>query len=157
MSANPFKIGVDLHGVLDRWPKIFSAWSAPARAAGFDLHVVTGMRWEEARPKVNELGFQWSHHFSILDFHIAKGYVKVRRDGDGNLWIPDDEWNRAKGEYAREAGLEIHFDDDMAHGCAFPESCVFVHLGSRTSPRMLERMLYAVIGEESETQREERS
>ena len=48
-----------------------------------------------------------------------------RSDTNG-FWMEDDIWNSSKGLYAREVGLDIHFDDSKIYLKYFPDNCTYI-------------------------------
>ena len=35
-------------------------------------------------------------------------------------------WDRSKGDYCHETGVQIHFDNDLQYAKWFPEICTFI-------------------------------
>ena len=122
-----FKIGLDLHGVCDKHRVLFAALTKKWVEAGHEVHIVTGQTWEEAYDTVKSLDIQYTHYFSVVDHHVERGTHVWHTDT--GPWMDTNVWDSTKGLYARQAGLNIHFDDTIRYAQHFPRSCSFVWVG----------------------------
>ena len=105
------KIGLDIHGVIDAHRPFFAEFSKLLVANGHEVHVMTGPRFKALKP--DELkDITYTHFFSIVD-HCVENNVEVVYDGDGNPWIDQYEWNKAKGDYARLHKIDLVIDDSV--------------------------------------------
>jgi len=121
-------IGLDIHGVLDRYPEEFITLVTHWKNQGHKIYIITGQTWEMAEKSFEELphGFaemSFNGHFSILDYHKEKG-THMWLDTNG-WWLNDEVWNSSKGKYARRMNIDVHFDDMLQYEPAFPISCKF--------------------------------
>jgi len=125
------KIGLDIHGVIDRFPKEFSLLTRRwVEDYGHEVHVVTGESWATAKPQVDAVSLSYTHHFSIVDHHRDIGTPMTNTVvGQPGWWMDEETWNRSKGDYATRVGLDIHFEDSLEYAAWFPPSCTFVHAG----------------------------
>jgi len=121
------RIGLDLHKVIDAHPALFRELSERWVEAGHEVHIVTGETWCNAELSVVEAGVQYTHFFSIVDHHTAKGTDMWSTDG--GPWMDASVWDSTKGLYARQVGLHIHFDDTERYAEYFPNTCSFVLVG----------------------------
>jgi hypothetical protein len=120
------KYGWDLHGVLDTYPEIYGPMTRALVAAGHEVHVITGAsQTEEVESKLKEMGIEWTHFFSITDYHEKRGDVEIRWV-DGKPWMDADVWNRTKGDYCREVGIAWLIDDSPVYGKYFDGDNVYV-------------------------------
>ena len=120
-------IGVDVHGVADAHPVLFRGLAEKWIAAGHEVHIVTGESWDTAEDRVRELKIPYTHYFSVVDEHVKRGtYVWHTDTGP---WMDGALWDSTKGLYARQAHLDIHFDDTVRYALHFPRSCSFVWVG----------------------------
>ena len=120
------KVGIDVHGVIDKFPKQFSLltnyW---VHTCGHEVHILTGSPWDKAIGKLNNIAY--THHLSIVDHHASIATpMELRSNG---WWMSEVAWNRTKGDYATKVGLSIHFEDTLAYAPWFPSSCMFIHVG----------------------------
>lgn len=123
-----FKVGFDIHGVIDKDPKLFSKLTKRLISGGYEVHILTGQEWESVTGELRDWGIGYTHHFSILDYCKEQGHpIMIRGE---SKWVDGGIWDSAKGEYAKRVGLGIHFDNDLHYGRYFPEGCIFVHLSN---------------------------
>lgn len=119
------KFGFDLHGVIDSRPELFSAMTTALLLAGHEVHILTGPPdTPELRQQLEAMGISWSRIFSIADYlksQQAEGKLvkPMWQDNSGNWWSDPYDWDRAKGDYAFKAGLDIHFDDSDQYSYFF--------------------------------------
>ena len=118
------KIGIDFHGVIDRYPDLFSEHSRVWIAKGYEVHIITGREWDIAGPKVDKLNVSHTHHYSIVDFHQRNGTVMEKRKN--SWWMDEEVWQRSKGEYCSRQSIDVHFDNDLNYARYFPPTCRFV-------------------------------
>ena len=119
-------IGLDIHGVIDRFPETFCKLSERWVKNGHEVHIVTGQEWEAVRTTVDTHGIQYTHHYSIVDHHKNIGTPMYTRSDKDGWWMDKDIWMRSKGDYAMYADLDIHFDDSVEYAKYFPSSCTYV-------------------------------
>ena len=120
------KIGLDIHGCIDAYPVTFCRLSDIWVTQGHDVYIITGQEWQSSKPTVDKAGIRYTHHFSIIDHHKEIGtpmYTRSDRDG---WWMDGEKWMRSKGEYAKEVGIDIHFDDCIEYAKYFPSNCTYV-------------------------------
>lgn len=110
------KIGIDLHGVSDAYPKFFSELSKLFVAAGHEVIIITGPSVNESTLKeIEACGLSYTRILSIVDHHLAKG-TPCHYDENGRYWIDNEPWNKTKGEMCREHGIDFHIDDSPLYG-----------------------------------------
>ena len=120
------KIGLDIHGVIDKYPDVFSDLSESWTEMGHEIHIITGQSWKRAREKVENAKISFHSHYSIVDYHRAHEDVDMWTDSTGNWWMPVEEWNKSKGVYCKESNIDIHFDDELQYAEYMPDTCTFV-------------------------------
>lgn len=119
------KIGIDLHGVSDAYPTFFSELSRLFVAAGHECHILTGELITPAlHEQIKRCNISYTHLFSISQYHKEKG-TPMRFDEKNTPWIDDALWVRTKGDYAREQGLDIVFDDTESYGFHFTTPFIY--------------------------------
>ena len=118
-------IGLDIHGVIDRYRPFFSDLSHLWIREGHEVHIITGQEFESVSHKLD--GISYTHFFSIVEYHQEQGTHMWNDDprGDG-WWLEAEIWNRTKGLYADRIGLDIHFDDSRRYSLHFPKTCNYV-------------------------------
>jgi hypothetical protein len=122
-----YKIGFDIHGVLTRYPFIFSFLTRQLIKQGHEVHIVTGSKQTNpVMEKLKSYGIQWTNFFSIVDYHASIG-SEVKYDENGP-WIDEHEWNRTKGDYAERCRLNWHIDDSEVYNQYFPSCTTYILL-----------------------------
>ena len=113
------KYGIDVHGVADTKKKFFALFSQRAITNGHEVHIITGSRetWQ-LKFELEKSGIKFTHFFSVADYLIEKG-VEVHWADKDNPWFPEDDWNKTKGLYCKQEGIDIHFDDSKTYGKYF--------------------------------------
>ena len=121
------KIGLDIHGVIDKYPRIFEHLAMRWTVEGHEVYIITGQEWKQCEQTVLDCGIEYYTHFSIVDHHKEIGTKMWHDDSRGRGWWMDrDIWIRSKGEFATKIGLDVHFDDQLAYAEFFPDTCTFV-------------------------------
>lgn len=122
------KVGIDVHGVIDTFPESFSRMSYNLIQTGAEIHIITGQEWEKIEPKVKKYNISYTHHFSIVDYHLALKDVETWRDSKDTVWMAEETWDASKGGYAFREHIDIHFDDNFRYFKWMPEftSCILV-------------------------------
>jgi len=120
-------IGLDIHGVIDRYPNFFREMSIRWKNDGHTIHIITGQEWAKASKDVEEAGILYDKSFSIVDYHKEFG-TKMWQDDKGTWWMSPEEWVQSKGMYAKEFHIQIHFDDSIEYAEHFPSYCTFIHV-----------------------------
>jgi len=110
------KLGLDIHGVINVNTRFFSLLANQALARGHEVHIITGSMLNSA--KVEELrsfGMEWSHLFSIADYHRHLGTSMTFTDPN-NPWIEETLWDKTKAKYCEEENIDFHIDDTLRYG-----------------------------------------
>ena len=55
-------------------------------------------------------GINYTHFFSIVDYQEKMNH-NVTWDENGQAWIEINAWNKTKGDYCLEHGIDVMFDD----------------------------------------------
>lgn len=104
------KLGLDFHGVLDENP-LFTQMAKDHVRRGDEVHIITGEKdTPEFRAKLEAMGIQYTHLFSIPSYHISIGTKVWYKDPD-NPFMDEEVWNRTKAEYCERVGIDMHIDD----------------------------------------------
>ena len=126
------KIGIDIHGVLDKVPKFFAEMSKLFVEANHEVHIITGVTLKpenklgkKTLKALKDLGISYTHLFSIVDYHESIGTEIEYPDGDDNPWMDGELWDRTKGDYCELNSIDIMFDDTRKYGDYFNTS--FIH------------------------------
>jgi hypothetical protein len=110
------KIGLDFHGVIDAMPEFFSFFTKAMISAGAEVHIITGGATEDDKKLLKEHNIQYTHIFSITDYHKEKGTKTTKpHPKHGFMMVSDEEWDRTKGDYCRREGIDLHIDDTTVY------------------------------------------
>jgi hypothetical protein len=111
------KIGLDLHGVIDRNPQFFIALARLIQQHGGEIHIITGTPFSEAERELLSYnsGVKWWDYFFSIDDYLFEKKIPHRIDERGGRIYEDNEWNRAKGIYCARRGIDLHIDDSEVY------------------------------------------
>ncbi len=118
------KFALDIHGVIDSLPEVFSFLSKAIISNGGEVHLITGGTWsKDLEDKVNSLNIKYTHKFSVYD-HLIETNVDIVGeiefpDGTIQKKFKDGEWDRVKGEYCLNNNISLHIDDTLIYNDFF--------------------------------------
>lgn len=111
---NPLKIGLDIHGVIDSFPKKFKHLASALLKDGCEVHIITGLKRDNSIEKLlKEAGIQFTHYFSIVTHLENQGIPIDWREG--LPYADEDRWNTAKSEYCKSQGIDFMYDDSPTY------------------------------------------
>ena len=114
-----YKLGLDIHGVIDANPGFFAEMSRMLVSVGQEVHILTGQKDDPGlRARIAGYGVQFTHFFSITSYHESHG-TKIWYDGKGRPWMDAEIWNRTKAEYCLRNSITLHIDDSPIYGQYF--------------------------------------
>jgi hypothetical protein len=115
------KIGLDVHGVIDKSPDIFARLTHVLKAQGNEIIIVTGRELcSELFDKLDTLGVVYNEVFSITSYHKEIGTHITYKDGDPTQpLIAPPKWDRTKADFCAREGIDIHIDDSVIYGKYF--------------------------------------
>jgi hypothetical protein len=110
------RIGLDVHGVIDKQPEFFSFLSAMLIDAGHEVHIITGQKLStKLLLNLRKHKIIWTKIHSITNFNEKRG-VKIKYKGPNNPWMDPRAWNSAKARICKEENIDVHFDDSCVYG-----------------------------------------
>lgn len=119
-SESKFKVSLDLHGVIDAMPDFFAFFTKAIIDSGGELHIVTGGATEKDKELLKKYNIQYTHFFSITDYHKEKGTPTTKPHPKyGFMMVSDEIWDKTKGDYCRKEGIDLHIDDTLAYNDYF--------------------------------------
>jgi len=132
------KLGLDIHGVITKDPRIFSNITYRLMKADKtnQVHILTGARCTAGlMADLSKMNITWTHFFSITDYHRSIGTDIEYKDNDRNSPIIDDYlWDKTKAMYCHNEKIDIHIDDSTVYGEYFkPISTKYVYYGDNLS------------------------
>jgi len=142
------KIGIDIHGVINTNPHVFSILTKELKNRGYEIHILTGPRlnhpyktkkgiFNSVKDELKLYGITYDHLFSVLDYNIENN-SNVWKNEKG-WWTDEESWNSTKSKYCIDKNLDLHIDDTNIYGKYFKTP--FAHLTpyiDENSPRILE-------------------
>ncbi len=122
------KVGLDIHGVIDAFPKKFKLLSTALVNDGCEVHIVTGQKRDE---RVNALlknaGIQFTHYFSIVTYLEENGTPIEWREGVP--YADEDKWNSTKKDYCQAHNIDFIVDDSPTYLKTFNDiDTTYLHL-----------------------------
>jgi hypothetical protein len=119
-----FKLGLDIHGVVDAMPDFFSFLTDSFIKNGGEVHIITGGRWDvEFEKQLNDFGVKWTHKFSVYDYLKESDYEVIGKvqfpDGTIQKKFKNEDWDSVKGRYCKENGIDLHIDDTLIYNNFF--------------------------------------
>jgi len=127
LHTEKLKVGIDIHGVIDRYPNEFAEFCEQAIDHGHEIHIVTGRESEIVAPKLSRFCIPYTHLFSIVDYHRENGTKMWNDDARGaGWWMEREDWVKSKGLYCKLVHLDLHFDNELPYAEHFPDYCTFV-------------------------------
>jgi len=116
MGKKIFKIGIDIHGIIDTAPKFFSLISNLLVDNGHEVFIITGPKKTDYLIKeLNNFKIKYTKLLSITDYNISKGH-SVKYDENGNPWFSDEIWNKTKSILCSKYDIDFHIDDSEIYG-----------------------------------------
>lgn len=121
-----FKLGLDVHGVIDDNPQMFSDLTKRLFRSGdifnntCEIHVITGAHaTEDLIDRLrNVYKIEYTHIYSIADYHKEKG-TNVWYDKKNTPWMESVAWDTSKADYCRRNNIDLHIDDTERYGRYF--------------------------------------
>lgn len=140
-SGSKFKLGLDIHGVVDAMPEFFSFLTDSFIKNGGEVHIITGGKWDkEFEDLLNSYGVKWTHKFSIYDYLVENNYEKTGEvqfpDGTIQSKFRNEDWDSVKGVYCADNNITLHIDDTMIYNDYFktPFARLWTHNNNPKSP-----------------------
>lgn len=117
-----YKLGIDIHGVLDTYPSFFVEQAQHVLKNGGEVHIITGIPCDnkvmEELLSYNDGKKYWTHYFSIVEYLKSKG-EKYTLDERGRYWFDIEVWDRVKADYCEKESIDLHYDDSPEYARHF--------------------------------------
>lgn len=122
------KIGIDVHGVIDKKPKLYSKLTKRLISLEHEVHIITGAQIKNKLLKqLQDFNISYTHIFSISDFHKKIGTPIIYKDSD-NIMMDDVIWNKTKAIYCFENKIDLHIDDSSIYGKYFTNNTIYLQV-----------------------------
>jgi len=105
------KLGLDIHGVLDKNPKFFSMLT---HSVMWDIYIITGGSVKEGTilEELKMMNIRYDKIFSVYDHLKSIGEKTNEELGIASQFpFPDEVWNKVKAVYCKENKIDMMFDD----------------------------------------------
>jgi nitrogen regulatory protein PII len=110
------RIALDIHGVLDKYPELFSELSKLFMLHKHEIHVITGQEITDKLLKdLEKFGIKYTAIHSITNYNKKKG-TKIKYEDPDNPWMAPDTWNSTKAKICKELRIDFIFDDSDVYG-----------------------------------------
>lgn len=115
------KLGLDIHGVITKNPKLFAELTGKLVLHNHEVHVLTGVEdGDRVRLELAKYGIAYTNFFSITTYHKSIGTHMVFKDNNpAHPLIAPPKWDCTKADYCKEKGLHLHVDDSSIYGNYF--------------------------------------
>ena len=117
------KIGIDLHGVIDRNPQFWINFANQVKSSKGEIHIISGQSWSQnllnQLLEYNQGKKWWDFYFSIDDYLLYEKKIDYCIDEKSGRRYPNEIWDPAKGEYCLRNQIDIMFDDSPIYGKYF--------------------------------------
>lgn len=131
-------IGLDIHGVIDTYPEIFSAASKLWKSQGHTIHIMTGESWVTAIDTVVKCDIAFDMSLSITDYHLAKTGMNWKENG---WWTDNEIWDVTKGKYCESNFIELVFDDTLRYWKYMPLYTKFLYIEKGMEVPVVQRFI----------------
>ena len=120
-------LGIDLHGVLEKYPHIFNEILLSSRDKIW-THILTGPRTKDVLEELEALGLHKDYHykeiFSVVDY-LIRSKLNPWEDEKG-WWAKDEDWWSAKGIHCTQRKIDIMIDDSEKYAEYMPDFTKFI-------------------------------
>jgi len=115
------KLGLDVHGVIDRNPVFFSRLTNVLHQEGSIILIVTGReRCKDLMGELESFGIVYTEILSITSHQKALGTPICYLNNDKTQPVMDPEiWNPTKAALCASFGIDIMIDDSPIYGKYF--------------------------------------
>lgn len=115
------KLALDLHGVINTYPAFFAAISNSLLRDGWEIHLLTGSHLKDNKieEELKGYGFEYSHIFSIADFHRENVTPGMWYDEKGDPWVSNEDWDKTKADYCKKHEIDFCIDDTARYANYF--------------------------------------
>ena len=134
MRMDIFRIGLDIHGVLDVNSDILLIVKALKLLKNYygievEVHIITGNKYDSSiinwlKVVYGNDHIWWDKYFSIQDY-LEEKYPNEAMwiEGKDLPFFPDELWNQAKADYCKEKEIDLHFDNSEEYLSRFTTNC----------------------------------
>lgn len=123
-DSSKFRIGLDVHGVINSMPDFFSFLTKAITSAGGEVHILTGATADgKLISELESYDIKYDALFSVYDHMISNGYERLGLiefpDGTKQYKFNSDVWDKVKGDYCDKNNISLHLDDTLNYNNFF--------------------------------------
>lgn len=112
------RIGLDYHGVIDKYPKFFKLFIEAMKAKEHSIYIITGARLEDFKQDPLVRGITYDYFYSITDDFLTTALPHAI-DDKGHVAFDSILWDSAKAIYSDKNKIDIMLDDSDIYGKYF--------------------------------------
>jgi len=132
IDKEKYKIGFDLHGVIDTYPEMIYSMMVLIQRTGNQFCIVSGPRTVIIQRELANINFTFPvvhvDIYSVVDFLQNSG-VKTWKDEKGDVWADEQNWWDAKAKISKKENIDYMIDDSEKYRSAFElTKCKFIHI-----------------------------
>jgi len=125
------RIAIDVHGTIDKNPKLFKLMMEIYLSAGIEVYIVSGPPVEEIHKELEKLKFKLDKHFSwiysVVDYLRSHTTVEMTQDDKGHWWCAEKDWWDSKGMMCKHYNIDVIIDNEIKYKDNMPEKTKFIH------------------------------
>lgn len=126
------KIGIDLHGVADKYPAIVKPCLEAVRSLGVEVYFLSGPPRDEVAKDLGKLGYVVNQHYdhivSVVDWLHTQD-IQMWKDHKNTWWCDEEDWWASKAAICKERGITIVVDDCEKFKPYFGPEVTFILVG----------------------------
>ena len=134
-------LALDLHGIINTHPGFFSSLTESLVKDGWEVHVLTGSHIKENKieDELRSYGINYTHLFSIADYHSENQTNGMWHDANGNPWVSDEDWDKTKANYCKKNNISFCIDDTARYANHFetPFGYMSIHMSKENPNKYL--------------------
>jgi len=132
------KLSLDYHGVIDSNPGFFQEFASCGLWQ--EVHIVTGTQktdeFIEKLLAITNLSIVWwDKIYSLTDELHLEGH-EYTVNMHGRKCYSEEIWNRAKAEYCRKHGIDLHIDDSEEYAKHFATPVMVYRHGDKNDEKI---------------------
>lgn len=138
-------LALDLHGIIDANPIFFAEASKSLVKDGWQIHILTGSHIVDQgiEAQLKKLEIDYTHLFSIADYHRENKTEGMWYDVKGDPWVSDEDWDKTKADYCKRNDILFCIDDTARYARNFetPFGYMSIQMSNKQPNRYLEYVI----------------
>lgn len=144
-------ICLDYHGIISAYPEFFKLLMSSLVIESWEVHIATGSHIVEKNivSELKSYGIekdkQYTHLFSIADYHRDRQTPGMWHDENENPWVSDEDWDRTKADYCQREEIPYCIDDTARYANHFLAGTAFGYTSIQISSEQKNKYLNLII------------